>query len=176
MKRLYSSPNPIAWIFKMIVAGLIGGFVLRMSQLQSVTVHDFTIAFASIPMVVILAAELVDKISDRFDYINITAKLLYGVSINSKKIKEEQAVRATFISVILAGAVFFMTLYVIANTITLNLASYSPGTLLSAAIIALYVVAPETGDDELLLMLWLAANVATGFQYFTVLGSLGGIL
>ena len=43
--------------------------------------------------------------------------------------------------------------------------AYNAGTLLAAGIYALYIVAPETGDDELVLFLWLAAHVATGGAY-----------
>lgn len=170
MKRLLSSPNPIAWVIKMLLAGIAGAVVLTMGQLQSVTVHDFTVSFASIPLVVILAVEFIDKISDRFDYMKMTAKLIFGVSY--RKLEESQAMKAMIISAFLAAAAFFLTLFAIANAITLNLSTYSPGTLLSAAIIALYIIAPETGDDELLLMLWLAATIATKGHYFTLLGNL----
>jgi len=60
--------------------------------------------------------------------------------------------------------------------LTLSLGAYSPAVLLWAAVIATYLMLPETGDDELLLWVWAAAQVATKFQYLGTAFSLPGIL
>jgi len=172
MKPLYSSQNPLAWFLKLALAAVIGGLLLHSSSIQSATIQDFVTAFASIPLVYILGAEALDKISDRFDYVKISAKMLYG----NADADARGSMKAIIVGLILAATAFFGVLYLATGMVTLSLGEYSAGTLLAGAIIALYIIAPETSDDELLLMLWLATQVATGFSHFTVLGSLTSLL
>jgi len=172
MKPLYSSKNPFAWLLKVALVGILGGILLHSSSVQNATINDFVVSFASIPAIFILAAEAIDKISDRFDYTKISARIVFGKADANAR----GSMTAIIVGLILASLAFFGVLYLAAGMITLNMSSYSPGALLSAAIIALYIIAPETGDDELLLMLWLATQFATSFSNFTVLGSLASLL
>lgn len=166
MKPLYSAQNPLAWLLKAGVVALLGAFLLKSTG--STTVSDFTNAIASIPFIWVLAIEAFDKISDRFDYVKWSAKVLYGKADADAR----GSMKAILVGLLFASLAFFGVLYLATGAITMNFGSLSPGVLAAAGIVALYIIAPETGDDELMLYLWLAATIATKGHYFTLLGNL----
>ena len=152
------------WLIKLFVVAVAGGLLLKYGADHSVTVGQFTQAIASTPIVLVIGIELLDKLSDKWDY-----KKLYWNYAQPKEYNFSVAMQSTLFALVIAGAAFIGVLYLMAGTITFSLGAYNPGVLLAAAVYALYIIAPETGDDELILFLWIAANVATGFQYFTLI-------
>ena len=164
MKPLLSSKNPLAWLLKAGLAAVLGALVLK--NAGGATINDFTNAIASIPFVWVLAIEFFDKISDRFDYVKWSAKALYGTT----KADVRGTFKALAVGAVFAALAFLGVLYLATGTITFAAGTYSPGVLAAAAVVALYIIAPETGDDELMLYLWLAATLATGGAHFTLLG------
>ena len=152
------------WLIKFFVVALAGGFIMKYGADHSVTVGQFTQAIAATPLALVIGIEILDKLSDKWDY-----KKLYWNYIQPKEYNFSVAMQSTIFSFAIAGVAFIAVLYLMAGTITLSLGAYNPGILLAAAVYAMYIIAPETGDDELILFLWVAANVATGFQHFTLI-------
>ena len=144
----------VNYIIKLVLVAAIGGFLLKWATGESVTINQFTEAIASTPIYIIIAIEILDKLSDRVDY------EFLGFAYGSK-----YGISKVLMSVLIAGIGFIVTLYLMTGTVALSMGAYNAGTLLAAGIYALYIVAPETGDDELVLFLWLAAHVATGGAY-----------
>ena len=60
-------------------------------------------------------------------------------------------------------------LWALTGTITMNVGAYRPANIFIAGIISLYIFAPETGDDELVLWAWIAATIATKGQYLAIM-------
>ena len=166
MKPLLSSKNPLAWLLKAGTVAVLGALVLKSTG--STTISDFTNAIASIPFVWVLAIEFFDKISDRFDYVKWSAKALYGTT----KADARNSMKAIVVGLLFAALAFLGVLYLATGTITFARGAYSNGVLAAASVVALYIVAPETGDDELMLYLWLAATLATGGAHFSLLGGI----
>ncbi|WP_367884207.1 hypothetical protein [Thermococcus sp. JCM 11816] len=153
------------WLIKVFVVALAGGLLLKYGADHSVTVEQFTQAVAATPLILIIGIEVLDKFSDRLDY-----KKVYWNFAQPKEYNFSVAMQSTLTAFAIAGgAAFIAVLYIMAGTITFSLGAYNPGILLAAALYALYIIAPETGDDELILFLWIAASVATKFQYFTLI-------
>jgi len=144
------------WI-KTLAVVIIGGFIVRWALGQNTTLQDYVKAIASTNVFVIVGIELLDKISDRFDY----------VSAFQAMYKKETNMRWLGGLLIGIGA-FFAVLYIMAGTITMSFGTYTPGVVLAAATYALYIIAPETGDDELIFWLWGIAQVATGGAYLAI--------
>ena len=124
------------------------------------TVSDLTKVVAGTSIFLIVGAEILDKIAGREDY----AKL-YGWAYG-KLSGGKGGMFTGILSVLLMSAIIFgVALYLIAGSITFSLNSYSPATLLWAGLVATYITLPETGDNELLLWIWLGATIATHGQY-----------
>lgn len=143
--------NNVNYVIKLILVAVIGGFLLRFATGKSVTVDQFVEAVASTPVYLIIVIELLDKLSDKVDY------EFLGFAYGSK-----YGVGKVTMSILIAGIGFVGVLYLMTGTIAFTTGAYNLGVLLAAGIYALYIIAPETGDDELIIFLWLAAQVATG--------------
>jgi len=150
MKKL----NNVNYLIKLVMVALVGGFALKWAVDQSVTLNQYVEAVAMTPIYVIIAIEVLDKLSDKMDY------EFLGFAYGSK-----YGINKVLMSLLIAGIGFIAVLYFMTGTIALTVGAYNAGVLLAAATYALYIVAPETGDDELILFLWLAATVATGGQH-----------
>ncbi|KUH33900.1 hypothetical protein APY94_03995 [Thermococcus celericrescens] len=142
------------YLAKVIIVAVLGGFGLMWAANKAVTVGDYVTAIAKTPVWIVLAIELLDKFSDKKDYTywGITMSRRYGG-------------HPVLWGIIIAVLAFAGTLYVMTGTIAMNMSSYSAGVLLAAITYSLYIVMPETGDDELILFLWIAATIATKGQY-----------
>ncbi|AJC70911.1 hypothetical protein X802_00915 [Thermococcus guaymasensis DSM 11113] len=126
------------------------------AQAKSVTIAEFNAAYASIPLVGIILALV-------FDYGLDTGKLYNRMLGRGKSglSKLAFAFGAVF--------VFFMTFtWLLAGTITLNLATITPATLVASALVALIVLLPNTGTSEWLLWLWIAETIVTGGAHLTI--------
>lgn len=145
-----------AYLIKLVLVATGGGLALMYAADNSATIGSLVEAIAATPIWLILGIELLDKFSDRLDF-----DKLY-------KTGDEDVTKGLLMSVLIALLAFGAVLYVLAGTLSFSLGAYTPGVLLASAIYAIYILAPETGDDELILFLWLAATVATKAQYVTL--------
>lgn len=148
--------NNANYIIKLVLVAVVGGLVLRWATNESITINQFTEAIASTPIYLIIAIEILDKLSDRVDY------EFLGFAYGSK-----YGIGRILMSLIIAAVGFIAVVYFMTGTIALSTGAYNAGTLIAAALYALYIIAPETGDDELILFLWLAAHIATGGAYLS---------
>jgi len=87
----------------------------------------------------------------------------------------EDSIRKAVVTLMVAGMGFLGILWALTGTFTLALGTLSAGPLVVSALYAVYILAPETGDDELLLFMWLGATIATGGQYITIMPSIPGM-
>ena len=141
--------------FRIATTGLMTG-IAWYAQEKSVTIAEFNAAYASIPLVGILLAML-------FDYGLDTGKL-YNRMLGRGKNGISKLVFAF-------GAVFvffMMFTWLLAGTITLNLASVTPATLVASSLVALVVLLPNTGTSEWLLWLWIAETIVTGGAHLAI--------
>lgn len=159
MKKLEHLKQTNYWI-KWVLVVLVGSFVLKHAAENNVTLNDFFTAFAQLNILFVLAVELLDKVSDRFDYVKWFDSILPE--------EKRGGNYGLFGAIVIAAAMFFIALYISTGTLVLSLGEYSAGVLLAAAIPALYVVAPETGDDELIFWLWVISQIITGGAYISV--------
>nr|WP_216082425.1 hypothetical protein [Pyrococcus abyssi]QFN51300.1 conserved pT26-2 family protein [Pyrococcus abyssi] len=149
------------WLLKTSLAsGLLGALLWYGSQ-HSITVAQVNEAVASLPLVFVVLIEVFDKIADKNDYYN----KLYTYAIG----KQKSRIGAVLISLIFAGLGMFVVIWALTGTITMNIKAYTPAVFFTAGLISLYIFAPETGDDELLLWWWIGATIATHGQYITIL-------
>jgi len=142
--------------FRIAATGIIAA-IAWYAQEMSVTIAEFNAAYASIPLVGIFLALV-------FDYGLDTGKL-YNRMLGRGKSGLSKLVFAF-------GAVFvffLMFTWLLAGTITLNLAAVTPATLVASALVALVVLLPNTGTSEWLLWLWIAETIVTGGAHLTIL-------
>ena len=142
--------------FRIAATGIMAG-ITWYAQEKSVTIAEFNAAYASIPLVGIFLALV-------FDYGLDTGKL-YNRMLGRGKSGLSKLVFAS-------GAVFvffLMFTWLLAGTITLNLAAVTPATLVASALVALIVLLPNTGTSEWLLWLWIAETIVTGGAHLTIL-------
>ncbi|MBP2202165.1 hypothetical protein J3E07_001606 [Methanococcus voltae] len=149
------------WIPKAAAAALGIGVLLYWLNSQSVNISQITTAFSSIPVVVIIFIELLDKYAD--------VGKMYSKIIPSGT---SNYLIKTVITAAIAGVA---VLYATMGTIAITSGGITVPAIVSAAICAIYVIAPETGDDELLLYLWLGATVATFGSYISLLPPIPGL-
>lgn len=127
------------------------------AQKNSVTIAEFNAAYASIPLAGILLAML-------FDYGMDTGKLY------NKMLGKSKSGLSKLVFAFSAVFVFFMMFtWLLAGTITLNLAAVTPATLVASALVALVILLPNTGTSEWLLWLWIAETIVTGGAHLTIL-------
>lgn len=148
------------WVLKTALASGFLGLVLWYGAEHNVTVAQTNVALASIPLAFVALIEIFDKIADKNDFYNSLYKQ-FGANKSRGS--------AVLISLLFAALGMFTILWALTGTITMNLGSYGPANVFVAGIISLYIFAPETGDDELLLWAWIAATIATKGQYLALL-------
>ncbi|WP_238565076.1 hypothetical protein [Thermococcus litoralis] len=117
-------------------------------------------ALASIPLAFVVLIEIFDKIVDKNDFYNSLYKQFGANKSRGSGI---------LISLLFAALGMAVILWALTGTITMNLGTYGPANIVVAGLISLYIFAPETGDDELLLWAWIAATIATKGQYLALL-------
>lgn len=142
--------------FRLIATGMMAG-IAWYAQEKSVTIAEFNAAYASIPIAGILLALF-------FDYGLDTGKLY------NKMLGRGKNGLSKLIFAFSAVFVFFMMFtWLLAGTITLNLAAVTPATLVASAFVALVVLLPNTGTSEWLLWLWLAETIVTKGVHLAIL-------
>ncbi|MCS3900835.1 hypothetical protein [Methanococcus voltae] len=150
------------WIIKMIATSLGAGAVFWYAGQHSIALNEIITTLASVPFLIILLIEGIDKFVDMKDVLTS----LY-----------QQSSGTTGYILVLAGAVlgFAGIVWALAGTLTLNVGSMNPAIIVVAGLLSLYILAPETGDDELILYIWLGATIATMAKYFILLPSIPGL-
>jgi len=141
-----------------ILAGLMFAGLLWYGSSHEATVSDLTKVIAGTSFWLILGAEILDKIAGKEDYAKMYAWM-------GGKLGRGGSAGGLFAVIIMSAIIFAAALYFVAGSITFNLNSYSPATLLWAGLVATYITLPETGDNELLFWIWLGATIATHGQY-----------
>jgi hypothetical protein len=157
------------WLLKTIVVGAILGAIFWYASTVSLTMSDITTTVASTPLVLIFLIELIDKFVDMND---VYSRIYTSVGRVSDI---EDSAKKVAISTAIAGLGFIGILWALTGTFTLALGSLSAGPLIVSALYAVYILAPETGDDELLLFLWLGATIATGGQHIMIMPAIPGL-
>nr|ADF80231.1 t26-7p [Thermococcus sp. 26/2] len=128
------------------------GLLLYYAGQHAVTVQQTTETMAKVSFAFVLFIELLDKFADMGK--------LYG-----KFSKDRNSIIG---GLIFGGLGFAIVLWTLTGTLKLSGAS-TPAAVVVAGFTALYIFAPDTGRDEWYFMAWLAANIATKFQYFQLL-------
>lgn len=158
------------WALKTALASGLLGLLLGYAAQKNVTIAQTNTALASIPLAFVIVIELFDKLADKNDFYN---KLYAGATamVGNKKSRAG----AVLVSLLFAGLGMFVIIWALTGTITMNLGTVGPANLFVAGLIALYIFAPETGDDELLLWTWIGATIATKGAYLTIFPKLLGL-
>jgi hypothetical protein len=150
-----------AWLPKAVGASAVAAALLWWTGTQVVTISEIATSLSSIPFAVVLLIEGLDKLAD----INDLHKRLLPETTSNRLLKT-----------VIAGIVAFVAvLYATLGTINLSIGSISAPALVAAGICAAYILAPETGDDELFLFLWIGATVATYGHNISLLPPIPGI-
>ena len=153
------------WIVKAAACSVIAAGIFYYAGQQSVTFNEIVTTFASIPLIMVILVELVDKFVDMKD----VYKQMFVIGQNQHPLLGYASV---FGGAILA---FLAIVWVLSGTLTMNVGSISPAILVVAGLITLYILAPETGDDEFILYLWIGATIATLGKYLTIIPSIPGL-
>jgi len=154
------------WALKTTLFSGLLGLLLYYGAQESVTIAQTNQALASIPLAFVVLIEIFDKIADKNDYYN----KLYA-QMGAKRSRASGVV----LSLLVAGLGMFVIIWALTGTITMNLGAIGAANVFVAGLIALYIFAPETGDDELLLWAWIAATIATKGAYLTIIPGLLGL-
>ncbi|AEK19729.1 hypothetical protein [Methanococcus maripaludis] len=149
------------WLPKAFGASIVIGILLWWTGTQVVTISEIATSLSSIPFAVILLIEALDKFAD--------------VSGIYNKLIPQNTANHLLKSVVIGVIAFVAVLYGILGTISLSLGSIAAPALVAAGICAVYILAPETGDDELLLFAWLGATFATLGANISLIPSIPGI-
>ena len=131
---------------------------------QSVVFSDVVSALASIPLFVVLAVELIDKFVDKRDMID-----RFGSYGNN----QSQQYLLMFLG---TGITFLAIVWAITGSLTLGLGSVSPALLVVAGLIAVYVIAPETGPTEFIFWAWVASQVITQGSHLVFIPQIPGFM
>jgi len=158
-----------AWLLKTASVGIVLGAIFWYASHVSLTMADVITTIAKTPLLLILLIELIDKFVDMSD---IYSRIYTSVGAVSGF---EDSIRKAVVTLMVAGMGFLGILWALTGTFTLALGTLSAGPLVVSALYAVYILAPETGDDELLLFMWLGATIATGGQYITIMPSIPGM-
>ncbi|NJE84355.1 hypothetical protein E3E23_00645 [Thermococcus sp. CX2] len=153
------------WGLKTALASAFLGALLWYGAEKSVTVAQINVALASVPLAFVALIEIFDKVADKNDYYN----KLYA-TFGAKKSRAG----AILTSLLFAALGMFVVIWALTGTITMNIGTIGPENIFVAGLISLYIFAPETGDDELLLWTWIGATIATKGQYLVLVPQMWG--
>lgn len=159
------------WALKTALASGFLGLLLWYAGQHSITVQQTTEAMASVPLAFVVLVELFDKLADKNDYYNKLYAGIYG-SIGKKKSR----VGAILISLLFAALGMLGVMWAITGTMTLNIGDVGPANLFVSGSIGLYIFAPETGNNELILWFWTAATIATKGAFISILPHIPGLI
>jgi len=159
-----SKSLPPWFIFALKMVGCGVGFAGLMWYVMnnSVMGSDVVRGIAAVPFVFYLMAELLDTIVDM-------NKVVYTPLF--KNYSGHVAIGLTVLTVV---CMFFVTLWALSGSITLSIGSAGASSVVVAAIFALYLLAPNTGKEKLLIYLWIGATIATVGQYASLIPSFSG--
>jgi len=157
-----SLPPWLIFTLKMVGCGI--GFAALMWYVMnnSVVGSDVVRGFAAVPFVFYLTAELLDTIVDM-------NKVVY-----TPLFKNYSGYVAIALTVVTITCMFFVTLWALSGSITLSIGSAGASSVVVASVFALYLLAPNTGKEKLLLYMFIGATIATKFAYMSMIPSLTG--
>lgn len=143
-------------LYKVFVTFLIAGVAYFAAQ-HDVTMYNVTKAFAAMPLALVLFLVVID----------------YGVDTSKfyNRLISKNIAAALGAVVLLFATVSFITY----SMITFNISTIVPEVAVVSAAVAILVLVPKTGTSEWVFWLWLASNIATMFNYITILPG-GGVL
>jgi len=157
------------WIAKAILAAVALGAAFWYCSTVSVTMNDVITTIAKTPLAIVVLIELIDKFVDMND---IYAKFYIATS----KVSDiDNTAKQTAMALGLALVAFLGIVWALTGTFTLSLGTLTPGVLIVSALYAIYILAPETGQAELILYIWLGSTLATKFQYVTLIPPIPGL-
>ncbi|ADC69818.1 conserved hypothetical protein [Methanocaldococcus sp. FS406-22] len=169
MARNIFQTNYKVWILKTIAVSVALGAVFWYSSTVSVTMNDIVTTIAKTPLVIVILIELIDKFVDMKD---VYAKMYIRIGTVEDI---DNSYKQVGLALLMAFLAFLGILWALTGTFTLSLGTLSPGVLIVSALYAIYILAPETGDDELILFFWIGATIATGGQYIMLLPPIPGL-
>ena len=121
---------------------------------KSVTMSAFLDAVSATSLAVILVFEAMDHFTDSSNYTNMYWAV--GSRIRGG------TVGVVLGALVVSAVIFFATLVAVTGAVSFSLGQYQPATILWAGAVATYAMLPNTGDEPLLLYIWLAASIVTG--------------
>lgn len=154
------------WGVKTALSSLVLGGLFYLAAQNSVTVAETVAALASIPLPFVVLIELFDKVADKKDYYRKIYAQFGG------KDNQGAALLATLAMAILT---FFTVVWALTGTMVVSVGSIGFATFFVAGLLTVYILAPETGDDELVLWAWLAATIATQGQYLVLFPAIAAV-
>ena len=157
------------WLLKTVSVGAILGGIFWYSASVSITMAEIIATIAKTPLLLIFLIELIDKFVD----MNDVYSRIYASTGRFSDI--EDPAKKVLISLAISLFAFLGIIWALSGTFTLALGSLTAGPLIVSALYAVYILAPETGDDELLLFIWLGATIATGGQHIMIMPSIPGL-
>ncbi|WP_232500700.1 hypothetical protein [Methanococcus maripaludis] len=157
-----SLPHWLIFSLKMVGCGIGFAGLMWYVMNNSVMGSDVVRGLAAVPFVFYLMAELLDTIVDM-------NKVVYTPLF--KNYSGYVAIGLTIITIV---CMFFVTLWALSGSITLSIGSAGASSVVVAAIFALYLLAPNTGKEKLLLYLFVGASIATWGAYLSIIPSFTG--
>ncbi len=146
MSRNGLMKKPLRWG---LAAGFLGLLLYYGSQ-HAVTIQQTTVAMAKISLIFVVFVEVLDHYADMGKF--------YGKFLGGRN--------SILSGLIIGGVGFAIVFWALTGTLRFSGAA-APAAMLVAGFTALYIFAPDTGSDEWYFIVWLAANIATKFQYIT---------
>jgi hypothetical protein len=150
------------FILKMLGCGVGFAGIMWYIMNHSVIGSDVVRGLAAVPLVFYLMAELIDTIVDM------------NTDVYTKIFKKYDGYVAVGLTILTVVCMFFVTLWALSGSITFSIGSAGASSVVVASIFALYLLAPSTGKEKLLLYMWIGATIATWGSYLTIIPSFTG--
>ncbi|MBA2852965.1 hypothetical protein HNP89_000922 [Methanococcus maripaludis] len=154
--------SKVIFIIKLIGCGAGFAGIMWYIMNNSVMGSDVVRGLAAVPFVFYLLVELLDTIVDM-------NKVVY-----TPLFKNYSGYVAIVLTVLTVVSLFFVTLWALSGSITLSIGSMGASSVVVAAIFALYLLAPNTGKEKLLLYMFIGATIATKFAYMSIIPIFSG--
>lgn len=151
------------WFVRVLMGASLMALLFMYGGSKNVTVAELVKVIASTNVFVVIAVELLDKITDKSVYVKLYGGFYRATGVSPGT---RSSLLVSIITPAVVGiGVFALTLQLVAGTLVFSLGAYSPAVLLWAGALATYIMLPETGDDELIAWAWIGATIATHGQY-----------
>ena len=142
-----------------IFCSLCAAGIFYYSSQHSIVFNDIMITFASIPLLICLLVEGLDRFVDK--------KSIYSQLYSFGR--QKSFLYSAALTLLGAGLGFFTLLWALVGAFTFNVGALSPSLYVVAGFLSLYVMAPETGRDFIIFYLFIGATLAAFAQYLTII-------